>query len=161
MIWFWRRQSLRGGEPDDLVKIGIGCMAFAVSCLDLFAAEALSGGRPVSAIWPALFHFISAVGYLYVFPVALALFSRAAPPAVNAMMAGVCYLSLFAGSVTSGWLGRFYEVLSPAQFWLLHAAIVGSGTLLILLLRAPLSRTLKTNERTAEAGTAPALDPGT
>jgi POT family proton-dependent oligopeptide transporter len=150
VIWLWKRQAARGVEPDDLKKIGIGCGVFALGCLELFAAETTSGGRPVSALYPALFHFVSAIGYLYVFPVALALFSRAAPPAVNAMMAGVCYLSLFAGSVASGWLGRFYEVLTPAQFWLMHAAIVAAGTLLMLLLRAPLARTLRLSEPRVE-----------
>lgn len=158
VIWFWRRQALRGREPDDLTKIGLGCAAFAVACMWLFAGESLSLGHAVNVLYPTVFHFVSAIGYLYVFPVTLALFSRAAPPAVNAMMAGVCYLSLFAGSVTSGWLGRFYEVLAPAQFWLLHAAIVGSGTLLVMLLRSPLSRWLQASEPLRESMPSPALE---
>ena len=159
VIWLWKRQSARRAEPDDLTKIAIGCAVFALGCLELFAAEKLAAGDTVNALFPALFHFVSAVGYLYVFPVALALFSRAAPPAINAMMAGVCYLSLFAGSVTSGWLGRFYEVLTPAQFWLMHAAIVGSGTLLMLVLRSSLARTLRLSGHSAGSPTiTPAME---
>ena len=143
VIWFWRRQAARGREPGDLAKIAIGCGCFALACLELCLGEIAAGGGAVNAAWPALFHFISAVGYLYQFPVMLALFSRAAPPAVNAMMAGVAYLALFAGSFASGWLGRYYELLSPTQFWSMHALIVGSGAVLTLLLQRPLLRALR------------------
>jgi len=155
VIWFWRRQAQRSEEPDDLAKIGVGCAVFALACGELAAGEFFAGTDPVNVLWPALFHFICAIGYLYVFPVALALFSRAAPPAVNAMMAGVCYLALFAGSVTSGWLGRFYEAMTPRNFWLMHAAVVGAGAILIVLLRAPLARALDAGARAASLSTTP------
>ena len=112
----------------------------------------------VNVLWPTAFHFICAIGYLFVFPVTLALFTRAAPPAVNAMMAGVCYLSLFAGSVTSGWLGRFYEMMSPGNFWLMHAIIVGAGSCLLLLLRGPLGRALGSTARAPQAAAPSAME---
>ncbi len=112
----------------------------------------------VNVLWPTAFHFICAIGYLFVFPVSLALFTRAAPPAVNAMMAGVCYLSLFAGSVTSGWLGRFYEMMSPVNFWLMHAIIVGAGACLLLLLRGPLGRALSSTARAPQAAAPSAME---
>lgn len=143
VIWLWRRQAARQREPGDLAKIAIGCGCFALACLELCLGELSAGGGAVNVLCPALFHFISAIGYLYQFPVMLALFSRAAPAAVNAMMAGVAYLALFAGSFASGWLGRFYEQLAPAQFWLMHALIVGSGAVLTLLLQRPLLRALR------------------
>ena len=59
------------------------------------------------------------------------------------MMVGSYYLAIFAGGLASGWLGRFYEPLSPADFWLLHAAIVGAGAVLIVALRGPLRRAMK------------------
>jgi len=71
------------------------------------------------------------------------------------MMAGVCYLALFAGSVTSGWLGRFYEAMTPRNFWLMHAAVVGAGAVLIILLRAPLTRALDAGARPAPLSTPP------
>jgi proton-dependent oligopeptide transporter, POT family len=157
VIWYWRRQAQRSRDRDDLEKIGIGCAAFALACGELAAGEFFAGAGPVNILWPTLFHFICAIGYLYVFPVALALFSRAAPASVNAMMGGVCYLALFAGSVTSGWLGRFYEVMSPRNFWLMHAAVVGAGAMLILLLRSPLTRALDAGARAASLST-PAME---
>jgi len=73
----------------------------------------------------------------------MSLVSRAAPAAVNAMMVSSYYLSIFAGGFLSGWLGRFYEMMSPASFWLMHAAIVGSGFVFVLVLRGPLGRAMK------------------
>src|SRR5690606_39997789 len=57
--------------------------------------------------------FLCAVGYLYIAPIALALVSRDAPAAVNAMMVGAYYLGIFIGGIVSGWLGRFYEPVGP------------------------------------------------
>jgi POT family proton-dependent oligopeptide transporter len=58
------------------------------------------------------------------------------------MMIGVYYLSIFAGSIISGRLGGLYERLSSAQFWLIHAAIVVAGGLLMLLFASRLRREL-------------------
>jgi POT family proton-dependent oligopeptide transporter len=151
VILLWRGQAKRGAEPGDLTKIAIGCAAFGAACVELFIGEKLAGNHQVALVWPVLFHFICAIGYLFVFPVALALFSRAAPVAVTGMMAGVCYLSLGTGSIVSGWLGRFYEMMSPGAFWLMHGIIVGAGTGLLLLLRGPLSRALDSTSRAPSA----------
>jgi len=143
VLWLWRRQSQRGSEPGDLIKIAMGCAFFSFACVLLTIGEWLSGDAPTSLVWPTAFHFACAAAYLYTAPTALALVSRAAPASVNAMMVGAYYLALFAGGIISGWLGRFFEVLSAADFWLLHATIVGSGTVLLVLLRSRLLRALK------------------
>lgn len=143
VLWLWRNQLRRGSEPGDLIKIAMGCAFFALGCVLLTVGEWISGDTPTSMVWPTAFHFACAAAYLYTAPTALALVSRAAPASVNAMMVGAYYLALFAGSLISGWLGRFFEVLSAANFWLLHAAIVGSGAVLLVLLRSRLLRALK------------------
>jgi POT family proton-dependent oligopeptide transporter len=143
VMWYWKKQRDRAAEPGDLMKIIIGCVAFTIACGWLALGESLSGGDQLSLFWPAVFHFICAIGYLYVGPIMLALVSRAAPEAVNAMMVGAYYLSLFFGGIASGWLGRIYEPLSEAAFWGLHAGIVGLGALLVFLLRKPFVRYLK------------------
>lgn len=142
VLWFWRQQGRRRAEPGDLAKIGLGCAAFAAACLLLSAGELVAGAGRVAIVWPVLFHFVCAIGFLYLGPIALALTSRAAPSAVNAMMVGCYYLAIFAGSFASGWLGRFYETMEPAAFWAMHGAIVGAGALLILLLGRPLLRAM-------------------
>jgi POT family proton-dependent oligopeptide transporter len=139
---FWRLQGRRGLEPDDLGKIAIGCGVFALACGWLALGEAISGGGRAPVGWAIAFHFISATGYLYFAPIALALFTRAGPASISAMMVAVYYLSLFFGSILSGWLGRFYQVLPNTEFWLLHAAIAAAGALITLMLGRPLARAL-------------------
>lgn len=140
VLLLWNRQRKKGAEPGDFSKIIIGCCIYAMAFAWLAMGEALAGTSEVALIFPVLFHFILGAGFMYVGPIMMSLISRAAPLSVNAMMVGSYYLSIFIGGMVSGWLGRFYEVLSPAQFWLLHAALVGSGALMVLLIRAPFSR---------------------
>ena len=143
MLRFWRWQAARSGEPDDLTKLAIGCLLFGVAIAWLAGGEMVADATgKVPLVWALVYHFLSAVGYLYFAPVAVAVFSRTAPTSVNAMMIGTYYLSIFAGSTISGRLGGLYERLSSAQFWLIHAAIVTAGGLLILLFAARLRREL-------------------
>ncbi len=147
IMWYWRKQRDRKAEPGDLKKIILGCSAFAAACVWLALGETLSGGNQLSLLWPTVFHFVCAVGFLYVGPIMLALVSSAAPEAVNAMMVGSYYLSLFVGGFASGWLGRFYEPLSESAFWLMHAGIVGAGAVLVLIFYGPFTRILKLDEK--------------
>jgi POT family proton-dependent oligopeptide transporter len=148
LLRFWRWQAARSREPDDLTKLAIGCLLFgaAVAWLGGGHLVAYATGK-VPLLWALAYHFLSAVGYLYFAPVVVALFSRAAPALVNAMMIGVYYLSIFVGSTISGRLGGLYERLSPTEFWLLHAVIVSVGGLLILLVAPRLRRGLNLNRR--------------
>jgi POT family proton-dependent oligopeptide transporter len=41
-----------------------------------------------------------------------------------------------------GWVGSFYDQMSPAAFWTLDAAIAFAGALITWLLRKPLERRL-------------------
>lgn len=148
MIVLWRGQASRGREPGELVKIAIGCASFGAAFLLLVFGEMLAGAGQVALLWPVVFHFLCAIGYLYVGPIALSLVSREAPAAVNAMMVGAYYLGIFVGGIASGWLGRFYEPVGPANFWLIHAVVSAAGTILILILRPWLMRALRA-DRTA------------
>lgn len=149
VMLLWRRQAQRAAEPSDLAKIALGCSFFALACLLLSTGQWLAGDDAVPVYWPIAFHFICAASYLYVAPIALALVSRAAPPAVNAMMVGSYYLGLFVGGIASGWLARFYEPAGPAAFWLIHMLIALLGSLCILLLRGMFVRVLELQEKPA------------
>jgi POT family proton-dependent oligopeptide transporter len=144
ILLFWKWQARRSREPDDFAKLAIGCLIFAVSMAWLAAAGLIAdaGGKTPLA-WVLAFHVLACIGYIYFAPIAVALFSRTAPAVTNAMMLGVCYLSVFAGSTISGRLGGLYEILSSAEFWLLHAAIVAGAGLLILLFAGSLRREIK------------------
>ena len=79
---------------------------------------------------------------LYYWPTLLALVSRAAPPRVRATLMGTVFLSLFIANFIVGWLGGFYERLSPLQFWAMHAAIAAVGGVLVLIFGRRLERVL-------------------
>jgi POT family proton-dependent oligopeptide transporter len=147
LLVLWGRQRARGMELADINKIALGSFVFGAACLLLTVGEYLRGDGPVSIIWPVVFHFACAIGYLYLGPIALALTSRAAPPAVNAMMVGCYYLALFAGSNISGWLGRFYETMPSGQFWAMHGAIAAAGAVLILVLKSWMVRAMRLEVR--------------
>lgn len=138
VMMLWRRQSRRGAEPGDVVKIALGCVVYAGAFLLLSAGQIAAGEHKVAVLWPLAFHLTCAVGYVYAAPNAMALISRAAPPAVNATMVGAYSLGIFVGGIASGWLGRFYEPLQPAGFWALHAAIALAGGALYFLFRRAL-----------------------
>jgi len=143
LLRFWRWQNGRSIEPDDLTKLAIGCLLFGGAIAWLAGGQlAADATGKVPLAWALAYHFLSAVGYLYFAPVAVAVFSRTAPASINAMMIGVYYLSIFAGSIISGRLGGLYERLSAAEFWLIHAACVAAGGILILLFASRLRREL-------------------
>ena len=58
-------------------------------------------------------------------------------------MMGACFLSLFVGSVTMGWVGSFYDRMGNAAFWTIDAAIAFAGALVVLLALKPLRRVLE------------------
>jgi POT family proton-dependent oligopeptide transporter len=113
----------------------------AYALLALGAAVTGPSGR-VPLAWALGFHLIVQTAYLFVYPIGMALFSRAAPPAINSLMIGIYFLSVFAGSLLVGWVGQFYEKMSAPAYWLLHSAAAGIAALIILALWKPLSRAL-------------------
>ena len=133
LFWIWRYQALRRREPDELAKIGIGAWMAAASNLILVAGIFASGGAVVHPIWPFLYSAVLGISFLYYWPTLLALVSRAAPAKVNATLMGLTFMSLFISNNLIGWIGGFYERMSPAQFWTLHAAIATGGGLLVAL----------------------------
>ena len=142
LFWIWRRQALRRREPDDLAKIGTGAWIAVASNLILVAAIVASGGAPVHPIWPIFYGAGLGVAFMYYWPTLLALVSRAAPAKVNATLMGLAFMSLFVSNNLIGWIGGFYEKMTPAEFWAMHAAIAAAGGLLVLLFGRRLDRAL-------------------
>jgi POT family proton-dependent oligopeptide transporter len=136
----WRWQAMRGTEPDDLGKMMHGALQACFANV-LLAGACLLSPR-VSAFWPVLYDIILGVAFLYYWPTLLALVSRAAPARVKATLMGAVFLSLFVSNFLTGWIGGFYERMTPAAFWALHAGIAAVGAFLIFALRAPLKRAL-------------------
>jgi proton-dependent oligopeptide transporter, POT family len=142
VFWIWRYQASRRREPGELAKIGIGAWMAAASNLILVAAIIASGNAPIHPMWPLLYSAILGISFLYYWPTLLALVSRAAPAKVNATLMGLAFMSLFISNNLIGWIGGFYEKMTPAQFWTMHAAIGAAGGLLVVLFGHRLSRVL-------------------
>jgi proton-dependent oligopeptide transporter, POT family len=143
LVMFWRWQAARHREPDDVTKIAIGSLAYGATLLMLAGGNLVANADGKIPLFLVLaFHFLSQLAYLYVSPIAVALFSRSAPATINSTMVSVYYISIFIGSTISGRLGGLYERLPSSQFWLLHAAIVGAGGTIILMLAPRLRREL-------------------
>ena len=140
-LWAW--QARRGTEPGGIVKVAIGSAIIGASAL-LMAAGSLGvqDGGKVSVLWALAGYFGMGVAFMWYWPVTLALVSKAAPAKVNATLMGGAFLSLFVGSTTMGWVGSFYDQMSPAAFWTLDAVIGFAGALIAFLLHRPLSRIL-------------------
>ena len=141
LLALWRFQATRGGEPDDLGKIGTGAWLAAGANLVLVAA-CLSGTR-VSALAPLLYDIILGIAFLYYWPTLLALVSRAAPTQIKATLMGAVFLTLFVSNTIIGRLGSLYEHMTPAAFWAMHAGIAAIGGVLAFGLRRPLKRALE------------------
>ncbi len=136
LLLYWRGQAARGREPDELGKAAIGCFIFAASTLLLASGQWVTDARGKTLlIWVVAFHLSSNLGWLFFAPTITALFSRLAPPRVNATLIGVSATAVTLGSLISGRLGGLYESLPASLFWGLHAASVGLAGVLLLLMR--------------------------
>jgi POT family proton-dependent oligopeptide transporter len=144
LFLLWRTQARHGGEPGDLAKIRTGAWLAAGCNLILVAAIAGSGGGLINPIWPFLYCAGQGIAFLYYWPTLLALVSRAAPAKVNATLMGCTFLTLFVANNLIGWIGSFYERMTPSEFWTLHAAIAATGGILVMLLGRPLRAALNT-----------------
>jgi POT family proton-dependent oligopeptide transporter len=145
LIGIWKQQERRGREPGEQGKIAIGYLLTAFASLLMIIPAGWVDHDPaakVSIIWPFMLYLLNAVGFLYYWPTLLALFSRAAPRGINATMMGVLFLSSFVGNVMGGALGRYWETMSHAGFFLLHAALAFGPLLVMMLMARPATRVL-------------------
>lgn len=140
LLVLWRRQAAGKGEPGEVAKIGTGAWIACVANLLLVAGCALTNRVPV--LVPVLYDVLLGVGFLYYWPTLLALVSRAAPPRVRATLMGTVFLTLFIANFIVGWLGGFYERITPLQFWALHAVIAAVGGVLAMAFGKRLERAL-------------------
>ena len=141
LLPFWRWQGTRGIESGDIAKIGIGALIAAVANLLLVGACLLRTSR-ISILAPLSYDILLGIAFLYYWPTLMALVSRAAPIKVRATLMGAIFLSLFIADFIVGWLGEYYEHMSPAEFWAMHAGIAATGSVLAFLLNRPLKSLL-------------------
>ncbi len=137
MVLFWRAWAKRFPEPDEMGKIAIGCIfgAAGVACLAIGAMVGQATGQKVAFGWLLGFHLLNDIGFANVLPVGLALYARSAPKAMAGFIVGLYYLHLWGGNTLVGLLGGLLEKMPAAQFWLLHAALVGGAGVVFFLVR--------------------------
>lgn len=139
-IWAWQRS--RGRELSDASRLVVGCALTAGAFLFL-ALGALAAGAGKTSMAPAVGFFLLAdPAITWIDTVILAAFSRAAPRAISSIMLGIYYFSVAAGSIAAGWLGAFYETMTPTIFWLMDAAAIGSGVVFFFAMGPWLTRVL-------------------
>jgi POT family proton-dependent oligopeptide transporter len=141
-IWSW--QSRRGREPAPVTKMAIGCAGTAL-CFGLLIIPALAmdRGAHVSIVWLMAAMALQTMGELYLMPVALSLFSRAAPPKLASIMMAVNYLSLAVGFYISGYLAHFWSGMGKAAFFTMIAGIAAATSVGIFGLSRVLNPVLK------------------
>lgn len=131
-VGFWRLWAKYAREPDEVTKITLGLGLSAAAALCLAAAGWISAsGHKAGFGWVLGFELLNSAGFANVFPVGLALYARAAPKSVAATFIAIYYLHLFLCNNLVGWLGQLLEKMSGAQFWLLHAALVGGAAVVM------------------------------
>ena len=128
VLALWQWQLGIGRAFSDMGRMAFGCAFMAAFTLLDGAASLIFGAHAkIPLAWVIMDSIGESFGYLWVVPVAIAYYTRTAPKAVNAMMVGVYYLAIFAGSLISGRLGGMYEAVSPMVFWSLHAGAVAAA----------------------------------
>lgn len=121
-LWAW--QARRGTEPSSVTKMALGCAGMALSYA-LLAIPALGAeaGHKVGWLWLVFSMAVLTVGELYLSPVGLSLFSKAAPPKLASLMMAVNYLSNAVGNYLAGYLGSYWDSMTKSTFFLAIAAL--------------------------------------
>ncbi len=153
-IAFWRWWATRRREPDEVTKMALGSFVAAGAPLLLlipaFAIEA--GGGKISILWTFAYTLVNDIGFANIMPVGLALYSRAAPRGLQGVMIGLYYLHLFFGNTFVGWLAGLLEVMPGSQFWGLHAVLVASAGVGLLIVKLLFGRLLAPDDERVNTG---------
>ncbi len=129
-LWAW--QGRRGVEPAPVTKMAIGC-GLTACCFAVLAWAGVSVDRGVhvSVGWLVGALALQTAGELYLSPVGLSLFSRAAPARLASVMMAVQFLSLAFGNYMSGYLASFWSGMGKAAFFAMIAGIAGATAVAI------------------------------
>jgi POT family proton-dependent oligopeptide transporter len=135
IIAFWSWQARRKREPSPVTKMGLGC-AMTALCYAMLVLPGLTidSGHKVGVLWLVAAMALLTMGELYLSPVGLSLFSKAAPAKLASLMMGVNFLSNCAGNYLAGYLGSFWESMHKATFFGMIAGISALTALAIFAL---------------------------
>ena len=135
-VAFWRWYGSRWRQPDEITKLVIGCVvsSSAFILMAVVAAHAAATGGKVP-LWVApIVNTLNNLGFANVFPVSLALYSRAAPRAIAGTVIGIYYLFLFGANLLVGEVGGWLDTMPAGQFWGVHVAtILGAAAIFLVV----------------------------
>jgi len=141
-VRLWALQDRRTRGPTEVGRITTGLVMMILGFLVLAGAAWMARGS-LAPLWPVLGFFVLVdFATPWLDTVVMSAVSREAPASVNTTMIGIYYLAIGAGNYLTGWLGGFADHMSAPAFWLMHAAILGGGLAVLLLLSGQLRRTL-------------------
>jgi POT family proton-dependent oligopeptide transporter len=143
-VAFWRWWGSRWAEPTELTKLILGT-ALGVGGQLILAGAAMTmavTGHRVDLGWAMGFAVVNCLGFANVTPIGLALFSRAAPKGTASSVIGLYFLNYLGSNLAVGWLGGLYEKMTPTDFWLMHAGIMGAATVLLIAVKLTVGRSL-------------------
>ena len=143
-VGVWRYLGRRGIFAHEMTKItgGAACAVLASLMLAAGAAWAQRTGQKVPLTLLLGFHVVNSIAFVHLLPVGLSLFSRTAPPSLNATMIGVFYTLFFGTNVMVGAIGARYGQMGHSAFWLLQAGLMAAAAAVLAVLYRPLRRAL-------------------
>ncbi len=158
-LLFWTVYARHWKEPDEIIKLAIGAViaAGAPMILAFASASHAATGQPVSLLWGIGFHVVNDIGFAMIFPVGLALFSRAAPRQLGGMFIGIYYLHLFICNLATGKVAGLIETMDGFDFWAMHAAIIAAGAVALVVFAVLFNRLLA--PKAADAAQPPIAEP--
>lgn len=157
-VRLWGVLAKHGREPGDILRVTVGLGLTAAGFLILGLAAAAAGAGKVPIIAGVGFFLFADFALAWTDVVTMSLISRAAPPGLNTTMMGVFYLSYAGGNFIVGGLGTLYERMTPAAFWMTHAAIAAAGVVYLVVLGRWLNGVLAPATRPDTPETLAALD---
>jgi POT family proton-dependent oligopeptide transporter len=132
ILALWRWLEARHRLPSEIDRCAFGTFLSAIATLILAFAAWSAHGHKIGLAWGLAFHTLNNLGIGMLFPLTLALFSRAAPEGLAATMINSSRLNFFVSFLLVGWLGGFIDRIDGARFWLIHAALVALAGAVLL-----------------------------
>ena len=131
LLAYWRRRADAGRDMSPARRMALGALMCAGAYLLLATIETTSGGAKAAWLWFALFFAIFTLGELFILPSGLGLFARLAPPRLGATTVAAWYLTIFAGSLFAGQVGRLWSHMGHGAFFALLATIAVAAAVLL------------------------------
>jgi POT family proton-dependent oligopeptide transporter len=131
-----------------VVQVLLGGLCCAAGYLLLAVGSASGGGAPLTLPWALCYLLLIDSAIVLIWPSGLSLIAGVAPRRLVGFWMGLFYLHGFFAHLWVGFSGVYYERMAPASFWLLQAAVAGSGALLVLLVGIPLMRAVNARQAT-------------